>query len=336
MALRSGHPVGRLVAEPFCSQKRGECEVLRGLRRLVEPLVRRARGGMRPVAVIDDLAVPPDRMNSVLKQVRRALQEQNMTWTLDAYAGEGALHIRPFLDLSNAGDRERLESMASKVYDIVLDSGGTIASSQGCGLARTQFLKKQYGELVQIFREIKDAFDPWGLFNPGKVIGDDPHLMTRNLRIDLPPGAAPEDELGSLGAISSSSSLELPADLIVEASPGSAVAQNGAPEATLKTTQLEPASIVPALRWPQLDLFQMASACNGCGTCRTLDPTWRMCPSYRASRREEASPRSQANLIRQIAAGIVDPRLWGSDELKAARRSLHSLQAVQDRVSSRR
>src|SRR5262249_39293038 len=54
-----------------------------------------------------------------------------------------------------------------------------------------------------------------------------------------------------------------------------------------------------------------------CGACRTFDPALRMCPSFRALRQEAASPRSQANLIRQVATGQVDPRLWGSDELKA-------------------
>jgi Fe-S oxidoreductase len=308
---------GRLVSEPFATQKRGECEFLRGLRRLVEPSVRRARGKARPVAIIDDVAVPPDRMTAVLKQVRHALQEQNMTWTLDAYAGEGALHFRPFLDLSNPVDRDKIESLAIQVYDIVLNSGGTIASSQGCGLARTQFLKKQYGDLVQIFREIKDAFDPWDLLNPGKVIGDDPHLMSQNLRIDL-PAAAPDYELGSSGTVGSSSSFEVPVSAVLEASTAATGAQDGLTDGDGKTTLLlEGAGILPALRWPHLGVLQTASACNGCGTCRTLDPTWRMCPSYRASRREEASPRSQANLIRQIAAGVIDPRLWGSDELKA-------------------
>jgi Fe-S oxidoreductase len=73
----------------------------------------------------------------------------------------------------------------------------------------------------------------------------------------------------------------------------------------------------PALRWPDLSVVEMASTCQGCGTCRTLESTSRMCPAYRASRQEAASPRAQANLIRQLAAGVVDPRLWGSDELKA-------------------
>ena len=61
----------------------------------------------------------------------------------------------------------------------------------------------------------------------------------------------------------------------------------------------------------------MASACHGCGTCRSLDPTSRMCPSFRALRSEAASPRSQANLIREVATGPIDPRLWGADEFKA-------------------
>ena len=103
-------------------------------------------------------------------------------WTMNAYAGDGRIRLRPFLDLADPGDRARLEPLAREIYDLVLEAGGTISASQGCGLARTQFLCRQYGELVQVFREIKDAFDPSNLFNPGKVIGDDPHLMVRDLK----------------------------------------------------------------------------------------------------------------------------------------------------------
>ncbi len=75
--------------------------------------------------------------------------------------------------------------------------------------------------------------------------------------------------------------------------------------------------IEPALRWPALSLVETAANCQGCGTCRSLEPTARMCPSFRALRHEAASPRSQANLVREIATGRLDPRLWGSDEFKA-------------------
>ena len=124
----------------------------------------------------------PTSSSAVLQRLQGLLQQQNVTWTLDACAGSGRLRLRPFLDLSDPGDRAKLEPLAAGVYDIVLAAGGTIGSSQACGLARTQFLRKQYGELLQVFREIKDAFDPLGQLNPGKVIGDDPHLMLRNLR----------------------------------------------------------------------------------------------------------------------------------------------------------
>ena len=142
----------------------------------------RSRGRARPISIVDDVAVPPQQLVPVLQRLQGLLQQQNVTWTLDACAGDGRLRLRPFLDLSDPGDRAKLEPLAAGFYDIVLEAGGTIGSSQACGLARTQFLRKQYGELSQVFREIKDAFDPLSQLNPGKVIGDDPHLMLRNLK----------------------------------------------------------------------------------------------------------------------------------------------------------
>ena len=175
-----------LAAEPFATVKRSECDRLLGLRRLLEPLLMRSRGQARPVSYIDDIAVPPDRLAPVLQRLQSLLQQSNLTWTLDAFAGEGRLRIRPMLDLADPGDRAKLEPLASRVYDIVIEAGGTISSAQGCGLVRTQFMRKQYGELVQVFREIKDAFDPQNQLNPGKVIGDDAHLMLRDLKPCVP------------------------------------------------------------------------------------------------------------------------------------------------------
>ena len=302
-----------LVSSPVATTLRADCQRILGLRRLVEPLLMRFRGRARPVSFVDDVAVPPFQLASVLQRLQSLLQQQNLTWTLDACAGDGRLRIRPFLDLSDPGDRARLEPLASRFYDIVLEAGGTISSAQACGLARTQFLKKQYGELGPVFREIKNAFDPLGQLNPGKVIGDDPHLMLRSLKswhaaavptepeAELPPAAARGSGEFPAMAVSGATSLNLAAEM--------------APSEQAVSSSVSP--IHPALRWPDLSLVEMASNCHGCGTCRSLDPTLRMCPSYRALRLEAASPRSQANLVREIATGEVDPRLWGADEFKA-------------------
>ncbi len=298
-----------LSSRPSTHYKRSDCERLLGWRRVVESLLMRLRGPSRPVAVFDDIAVVPERMASVLQKLQALLQHENLTWTFDAHAGEGRIRLRPFLDLSNPHDRARLEPMAARVYAIVLDAGGTISSSHACGLLRTPFLRAQYGELVQMFREVKDAFDPLGQLNPGKVIGDDPHLMVRDLR-RLTPMAL---ESRPTPSTMTGSSEELPAMRL----PATTGAADTGPSGSTPGDSESSAVIHPVLIWPEFPMLEVASSCHGCGACRTLDPGLRMCPSFRALRIEAASPRSQANLIRQVATGAVDPRLWGSDEMKA-------------------
>ncbi len=172
----------RLVDDPVEVLRRADAERLLGLRRAVEPLLMRMKGPARPVAFIEDVAVPPEAMPDLLHRLQNILKQYDVSWTLDAHAGHGQVHTRPFLDMADPRDADKLEPLATQVYEAALELGGTISGEHGCGLVRTQFLRRQFGELVQVFREIKDAFDPLNLLNPGKVIGDDPHLMTRDLR----------------------------------------------------------------------------------------------------------------------------------------------------------
>ncbi len=307
---------GLLKAEPVTVFRRADCELLVALRRLTEPLLLKARSKVRPLAIVDDLAVPPDRLASVLRQLQDRLQRHGVMWTMNAYAGEGRIRLRPFLDLADPGDRARLEPLAREIYELVFEVGGTVSASQGCGLARTQFLPRQYGELFQVFREIKDAFDPSNLFNPGKVVGDDPHLMVRDLKRFPTFPQELDHESGSLllpGAAAGSGSHRV----LDPEMPGDPAESSESSTPQAEVPALVSSLILPVLRWPEPGALAMASACNGCGECRNLDPTLRMCPSYRAHRREAATPRSQANLIRQIATGQIDPKLWGSEEFKA-------------------
>jgi FAD/FMN-containing dehydrogenase/Fe-S oxidoreductase len=272
---------GLLVADPVEVTRRSDCDLLLGLRRTAEPLLMRMRGRARPVPFIDGLAVPPRVLPGFLQRLQNILRHHDVSWTLDAFAGQGQLHTRPLLDLAEPRDVAKLEPMATHVYQAVWDAGGTISSGSGCGLVRTQFLRRQLGDLFQVFREIKDAFDPLNLLNPGKVIGEDPHLMVHDVR-----------------------RLALPAR-------PTAGESNGDEAPSTPTLSL------PVLRWPDSDPVEHASLCNGCGACRSSEPTLRMCPMYRALRTEAATPRSKANLIRQLSSGSIDPKFWGTEEFKA-------------------
>jgi FAD/FMN-containing dehydrogenase/Fe-S oxidoreductase len=264
---------GRLVADPVEAHRRADCERLLGLHKAVAPLLLRGRGTSRHVPLIEDIAIPPSALPEFLARAQAILKAHGLTWTLFGHVGHGQLHLRPFLDPSDPRDAAKLEPLATEVYEAVLEAGGTISGEHGCGLARTQFLRRQYGELAQVFREVKAAFDPQDLLNPGKIVGDDPHLMTRDLRRGPPP--APDGPT--------------PDPLPV---------------------------LSPPLRWAVRSRAEHYLACNGCGACRTQEPTLRMCPTFRATRAEAASPRAKANLLRQVAAGTLDPAAWGTEEMK--------------------
>jgi hypothetical protein len=113
--------------------------------------------------------------------------------------------------------------MSSAVLDAALDLGGSISGEHGCGLARTQFLRRQSGDLFHAFREVKDALDPYNLLNPGKVVGDDPHLMTRHLK----PVVRPESETERL--LATATAEEISTDELKRLPPARSTPGSGVP-----------------------------------------------------------------------------------------------------------
>jgi FAD/FMN-containing dehydrogenase/Fe-S oxidoreductase len=281
----------RLSAGPVVVHKRVECERMLGLRRVVEPLLMRLRGRARPTRLVDEVAVPQEHLAEMIRRLQAVFREHDVSWTLDAHAGIGRLHPRAFLDLADPRHIERLEPLARSIYEAALDLGGTIGG--GCGPARANALRRQFEDLIPVIREIKDAFDPLGLLNPGKLAGDEPALTLDDLR-RLPPvpvRAPKPDDATTSGETALTG--------------GAAVSEAGDPV------------FLPVLRWPEPGPIETAAACNACGACRTREAALRMCPTFRAVRSESATPRAKANLLRQLATGQLDPKLWGTEELKA-------------------
>ena len=287
---------GHLVADPVLTTKRLECDQLLHLRRLVEPSLMRLKGKARLLPIIDDVAVPPEQLGAMIQNIQSIMRALDVSWTLDANAGHGQLHVRPFLDPSSPSDIEKFEPLAIRVHQAALSLQGSISGESGSGLVRSQFLKQQFGDLYPVFRDVKNLFDPLNLFNPGKVIGDSPNLITENLR------RFPDSDL--IGAHAEPSLSSFPFEFV------------SLPPAVETPPRESRGVILPVLRWEERGPIAEASACNGCGACRTRDWSSRMCPTFRASRSEAATPRAKANLVRQIASGSLDPKLWGTEEFK--------------------
>ena len=135
------------------------------------------------VAFIEDTAIPPERLPEYVADFQALLNEHDTFASFYAHAGPGVLHIRPLVNTKTVEGVEQMETIADEVTDLVVKYGGSVSGEHGDGRARTQWNKKLYGEdLWQTFRDLKSAFDPDWLLNPGQVCGDVD--MTENLRFD--------------------------------------------------------------------------------------------------------------------------------------------------------
>ncbi|MEC7564109.1 MAG: anaerobic glycerol-3-phosphate dehydrogenase subunit C [Planctomycetota bacterium] len=247
----------------------------------VIPTLYRLKGNTRAIPLVEDIAIPPGQIPTVLPLLQEVLRKHQVTASMFGHIGHGQLHIRPFLDVNDQDDVRKLHALATELYEPVVSAGGSISGEHGVGLSRTWFMRRQFGPLYEVFSEVKRLFDPLHIFNPGKVIAEMPQPIHNNLR---PLGHKPEG------------------------SPGSPVhARSAAPEITGNSLQLA---------WTHEELAYATRNCNGCARCRTEDEDTRMCPIFRFAPREEASPRAKANLIRGVITGRLPLTAMQDNEFK--------------------
>lgn len=132
----------------------------------------RHHGGLRRTApFIEDIVVSPENLPAFLPRLTVLLESYGLIYTVAGHIGDGNLHIIPLMNLRNAKEREVLMEVAQKVFDLVLEFGGSISGEHNDGLIRTPFLKQMYGEAIyKLFEETKNIFDPKNIFNPGKKV----------------------------------------------------------------------------------------------------------------------------------------------------------------------
>ncbi|HZZ28964.1 MAG TPA: anaerobic glycerol-3-phosphate dehydrogenase subunit C [Pirellulales bacterium] len=277
------------------------------LARRVVPTLHRLKGSVRPVPIVEDVAVPPAQLPEFLVRLQNTLKRQQVTASLYGHVGHGQLHLRPFIDLASPEDVQKMETLAAELYAEVLAVGGTISGEHGDGYSRTPFVRQQYGALYDVFRELKAAFDPLGILNPGKIVTDEPVSITRNLR---PVGNLAGGN-GAMAATAATAAKPEKAGLSAEGT--AAPAPSKAPADSPATPRL----VELHLNWNRQQLLDEAQRCNGCGACRSQLPDVRMCPIFRVLPAEEASPRAKANLLRAIFDGRLDADTDHSEEYKA-------------------
>jgi FAD/FMN-containing dehydrogenase/Fe-S oxidoreductase len=133
----------------------------------------------RPVAFIEDCAIPVKRLGEFVREVERILSAHRTEGGMYAHASAGCLHIRPILNLKSGEGVRSLRSIAEQTLALTLRLGGSMSSEHGDGIVRGEWLKQTYGdEVVEAMRLLKRAADPDNILNPGKMF-DAPPMDSR-------------------------------------------------------------------------------------------------------------------------------------------------------------
>ncbi len=134
-------------------------------------IVSNLRGSAKPVSIIEDCAVPLEHLADYTERLTGIFERHGTRGTWYAHASVGCLHVRPVLNMKSAEDVRKLRAIAEEAFAIVREYGGSHSGEHGDGLVRSEFHAEMFGErLVRAFEEVKDAFDPRALFNPGKIV----------------------------------------------------------------------------------------------------------------------------------------------------------------------
>lgn len=141
----------------------------------------------KPLAFIEDPAVPPARLAAFAGEVRRLLAEEDVPASWYGHASVGCLHIRPMIDLRAPGAAARVRRIAEAVADLVVAHDGSLSGEHGDGRLRGELLPRMYPPgTIDAFRRLKDALDPEGILNPGIIVRPEP--LDAGLRLlESPP-----------------------------------------------------------------------------------------------------------------------------------------------------
>ncbi len=125
----------------------------------------------KPVSFVEDCAVPLEHLADYTSRLTAIFEKNGTRGTWYAHAGSGCLHVRPILNLRLEKDVHAMRAIAEEAFAMVREYKGSHSGEHGDGLLRSEFNEPMFGaRLARAFEEVKDRFDPHGLFNPGKVV----------------------------------------------------------------------------------------------------------------------------------------------------------------------
>ena len=226
------------------------------------------KGDAKPIGVIEDTAVAPERLPAYMQDFREMLDRLHTSCVFYGHISTGELHLRPILNIKTAEGRKLFRDIATETAKLVRKHKGSLSGEHGDGRLRGEFIPLMYGpEVYRLMQEVKRTWDPDGLFNMNKIVDTPP--MDEDLRF----------EVGQTYPIESMRTY-----------------YNW--RAAFDECKVDGAS---GVRSQAHALMCSVEQCNGAGAClksNLIGGT--MCPAYKVSHDETFSTRARANILREV------------------------------------
>lgn len=147
-------------------------EQLWKIRKAASSVLAHNESGAKPLPIIEDGVVPTEKFAAFLERIYQLFETNHLPVSVWGHAGDAHLHVQPLLNLSQVGDRQKLFKLLEEYYGAVMELGGSTTGEHGDGRLRAPYLEKLYGaDVYDLFRRVKQVFDPYGTLNPGVKIG---------------------------------------------------------------------------------------------------------------------------------------------------------------------
>ena len=151
-------------------------------------LLGNVQGEKRPIAFVEDTAVPPEHLADFISEFRAALDARELSYGMFGHVDAGVLHVRPALDMKVPEQEQLIREISDEVAALTQKYDGLLWGEHGKGV-RSEYGPKFFGELYPSLQRVKAAFDPHNQLNPGKIASpaegneliakdSDPELLT--------------------------------------------------------------------------------------------------------------------------------------------------------------
>ncbi|MBQ1649349.1 MAG: FAD-binding oxidoreductase, partial [Bacteroidales bacterium] len=142
------------------------------------------KGDAKPIGVVEDTAVAPERLPAYMRDFRAMLERLHTSCVFYGHISTGELHLRPILNIKTGEGRRLFRAIAGETAALVRKHKGSLSGEHGDGRLRGEFIPLMYGpEVNALLQQVKRCWDPEGVFNRNKIVDTPP--MDEGLRFDI-------------------------------------------------------------------------------------------------------------------------------------------------------